>query len=202
MMRTFGRDFYIPKDYTEKVTRKGVEAEVFLIDHGTGRKPCAMGFGGKRAKADFYNSYMSVESRALHVKTYLDNLEERAAAKKTRAAEKKAFEHTLKVGDILYTSWGYDQTNIDYYQVTAVVGKKSVKIRQIHSGLDHHDGCSQNYVIPLKDSFFEDCGEYDHRGDEMLKRVGEYNSIRIESYCSATPWGGKPNRETDAYSGH
>ena len=38
--------------------------------------------------------------------------------------------HDLKVGDILYSSWGYDQTNIDFYQVTAV-GVHSVKIREI-----------------------------------------------------------------------
>jgi hypothetical protein len=195
------RSFFIPKDYTEKVTRDGIDAEVYLIDH-EGRKPIAMGFGGKRSKPDFHFIFTSTDSRTLHVDRYFENLESRKAEKAKRQAEKTAFEHTLKEGDILYTSWGYDQTNIDYYQVTKLVGKKSVKIRRVHSGLDHHDGCQSNYVIPLKDDFFEDGGQWDNRGKEMLKRVGEGNSIRIESYCSATPWSGKPNRETDAYSGH
>lgn len=199
-MRTFGREFYTPKEYTEKVTRDGIEAEVFLMEQRD--KFLAMGFGGKRSKPDFYFSFRAEESRTRHVDKYFDNLAARKEATETRKAEKKAFEHTLKVGDILYTSWGYDQTNIDYYQVTEVVGKKSVKIRQIHAGFDHHDGGCSDYVVPLKDEFFEDCDQYDRRGKEMLKRVGEYNSIRIESFCSATPWGGKPNRKTDAWSGH
>ena len=28
----------------------------------------------------------------------------------------------LKVGDVLRSSWGYDQTNVDYYEVVELVG--------------------------------------------------------------------------------
>ena len=30
----------------------------------------------------------------------------------------------INAGDILYSSWGYDQTNIDYYQVTKRSGRR------------------------------------------------------------------------------
>jgi len=31
--------------------------------------------------------------------------------------------HGVKVGDIFYTSWGYEQTNIDFFEVVAVTAK-------------------------------------------------------------------------------
>ena len=31
----------------------------------------------------------------------------------------------IKVGDIFYRSWGYEQTNIDYYIVTKKIGKST-----------------------------------------------------------------------------
>lgn len=43
--------------------------------------------------------------------------------------------HPFKVGDALYASWGYDQTNIDFFEVVGI-GAKSVKVRAI----------GQNYV--------------------------------------------------------
>jgi hypothetical protein len=39
--------------------------------------------------------------------------------------------HSLVVGDVLVNSWGYEQTNVDYYQVTALVGKATVELRII-----------------------------------------------------------------------
>jgi hypothetical protein len=46
----------------------------------------------------------------------------------TNLMNKELFE--LTVGTILYVSWGYDQTNIDFYQIIRVL-KKSVEIRPI-----------------------------------------------------------------------
>ena len=43
-----------------------------------------------------------------------------AKAKAKRAEEKAANQSKFKPGLILCNSWGYDQTNIDYYQVTKV----------------------------------------------------------------------------------
>lgn len=37
----------------------------------------------------------------------------------------------IKVGDIFYTSWGYEQTNIDFFQVVALKGKTQVVIREV-----------------------------------------------------------------------
>ena len=34
----------------------------------------------------------------------------------------------IKEGDIFYASWGYEQTNIDFYRVVKKVGKASVML--------------------------------------------------------------------------
>ena len=40
--------------------------------------------------------------------------------------------HDIKVGAIFYNSWGYDQTNIDFYQVVSVTAK-TVTIREVRA---------------------------------------------------------------------
>ena len=41
-------------------------------------------------------------------------------------------EFGVKVGDLFVASWGYDQTNNDYFQVIALCGKSSVRVREVH----------------------------------------------------------------------
>lgn len=40
-------------------------------------------------------------------------------------------EHSLRVGDILVMSWGYDQTNLNFFQVVKVCGKSSVRVVEV-----------------------------------------------------------------------
>lgn len=37
----------------------------------------------------------------------------------------------VRVGDIYYASWGYEQTNVNFYEVVALKGKKTAVIREI-----------------------------------------------------------------------
>lgn len=40
--------------------------------------------------------------------------------------------HNVKVGDLFYTSWGYEQTNINFFQIIALKGKSSALVREVH----------------------------------------------------------------------
>lgn len=53
-----------------------------------------------------------------------------AKAEKAPKAEKKN-KFGVKVGDIFYTSWGYEQTQTDFFQVVALAGETSVRVRQV-----------------------------------------------------------------------
>lgn len=37
----------------------------------------------------------------------------------------------VKVGDVFESSWGYEQTNVDFFQVVALVGESSVRVREV-----------------------------------------------------------------------
>ena len=105
---------------------------------------------------------------------------------------------TAKIGDILVSSWGYEQTNIDYYQVVAVSGSTAT-IRKI--GKQHVSSQGGQYVdavIPSVDTFV---------GPPMKKRVqktsyGGAYKIKISDYQTAFPWDGQPDRQTSAGYGH
>lgn len=86
------------------------------------------------------------------------NYREIKEARKKAIAEAKAnMKNPFKVGQIFYDSWGYEQTNIDFYQVIEVK-PKSVVIREI-KGDRKYDASFQSMsgkVFPLKDQFADD----------------------------------------------
>lgn len=58
----------------------------------------------------------------------------------------------VHVGDLYYTRWGYDQTNIDFYQIVALRGKHTAVIRKI--GADYLGGYQVvGMVRPRRDVF-------------------------------------------------
>lgn len=48
-----------------------------------------------------------------------------------KAASVKANRYGVKVGDIFSASWGWEQTNADFFQVIALVGELSVRVREV-----------------------------------------------------------------------
>lgn len=106
--------------------------------------------------------------------------------------------HSLKTGDILYTSWGYDQTNIDFYQVAQICGKKKVLIVKLGKSVVENNTYTDK-VVP---------NEAHIASELMPKMVGTYkwgeneNYIRINEVSTATKWDGKPLSETACGWGH
>jgi hypothetical protein len=101
---------------------------------------------------------------------------------------KLTMERKLKVGDILESSWGYDQTNIDFYQVIALVGKASVKLQKMACNSTPEIGFMTAEKTPTRPV-----------GDPFTKREGQFPDtgrpyIRISNYAYAFPWDGKPAR--------
>ena len=109
---------------------------------------------------------------------------------------------TPKVGDILYSSWGYDQTNIDFYAVRKV-SDSSVWIQKIQSKVVAITGWAHQDVMPVDSSQYE-VRDYE-AGPEVyitktypIKRKKIQPStfsgygVSINSYASAFLWDGKP----------
>lgn len=65
-------------------------------------------------------------------------------------------EHNIKVGDIFYNSWGYEQTNIDYYQVVSTT-KKTITLRKIKGISNDYDSYHMTGTkTAVKDAFCSD----------------------------------------------
>lgn len=92
----------------------------------------AMGFRGSAAAAEFHYAFKTAEHLEAYVAEFFESVKRAAAYKAEKRATKKAWANPAKVGDILYSSWGYDQTNVEFYAVTKVSGKR-VWVREIAS---------------------------------------------------------------------
>lgn len=77
-----------------------------------------------------------------------------------------------QIGDIYRCSWGYDQTNVDYYQVTRVTDK-SVWIREVCQSRDY-DGFMRGHASPALNEFQKDSVETVHR----WKADSKYITVR------------------------
>lgn len=64
------------------------------------------------------------------------------AAPAVKASKKKENKFGVKVGDLFYASWGYDQTNVDFFQVIALVGASSVRVREVYPKMTNESAVS------------------------------------------------------------
>lgn len=126
--------------------------------------------------------YRSAEHRAAAIEQIKEGRAAYTAATLRRRQERSKL-HTLKVGDVLYTSWGYDQTNVEFYEIINVRGHavdlRELKQERTESSIGMQGECRARP------------GQY--RGQLIRsKRPTGNNSIRIDSCSTATPWHGRP----------
>jgi|TARA_E500000318_G_C3448181_1_gene167752 hypothetical protein len=189
------RDFYIPKGST-KIEDSNTDAVAYINDYGDGTKYTAMVFAGKRSKYDKYYGFRTAEQRDNYVQEYFKKIafqyESKKAWAKKQKAEAENNQKNYKVGDILVSCWGYDQTNVDYYQI--VDRTKCMAILQPIGSeyVDTHCSGSYHSSMPKKDYFI---------GAPMKKKVGPYG-VSISSFQNASLWDGHAKYETDSQCGH
>lgn len=100
-----------------------------------------------------------VSKKIAGFKADIKSKEDAKSAKKAARADMK---HGFEVGQIFYDSWGYDQTNVDWYKIIEVK-EKSVVIQEIGcnrvEGSGYHDSWME---VPNPDQVF---------GEKMLKII-------------------------------
>lgn len=181
----------LPEEKTALVSEHDVVGYFYTSRKGD---PALMVFTGKGNKPDIHSAYFTEQQREDAWKNICSNVQRNEERKAQRKVERKA-PHTLEVGNILYTSWGYDQTNIDFYQVTEVVGKNTVKVREIVKGREESDHFTYENVSGSK-------GQFKEGSKELTKRVNSSNGINISSFEYATLWDGRPKSQTALGYGH
>lgn len=166
-----------------KVAMKSGGATFYLFEDKSG-KPCVRFYKGKSTKAKTF-SFRSPDFRGKYIENIITNINasEKEAAKR-RAERNKP--HNLEKGLILYTSWGYDQTNVEYYEVISVPSKCFVELQQIGAPLARgEEGFMSGKSVPNPENKI---GKPFRRKVDMS---GSRPSVRIDSVATAWIWDGK-----------
>ena len=116
-----------------------------------------------------------------------------------------------KVGDILYSSWGYDQTNIEFFKVVKV-SEFSVWIQEIGKKVVEVTGWAHQNVVPVDSPEYQ-VRNWDKEKDDwdnvntfitkthpiQRKKIQDYGDgygVSLNSFSSAWIWDGKPKGQS------
>lgn len=144
-------------------------------------------FFGKacRVHKNLHLAFGSHELRAAHIEETRARIFAHDQRKKAEALARKA-PHGIEVGQIMVSSWGYDQTNVDFYEVIAVRGAV-IDLQPIKSE-KHYTGDMTGKATPKR-------GE--PAGDVLKSKRPRRGYVRLTSYSSAGLWDGRPMSFTE-----
>jgi hypothetical protein len=109
-----------------------------------------------------------------------------------------------KVGDILYSSWGYDQTNIEFFKVVKT-SEFSVWIQKVNSKVVEVTGWAHQDVVPTDSSTYEvknwdapgyTTNLYPVRRYKIQQSTYSGYGVSLSSYAAAFLWDGKPKGQS------
>ncbi len=140
---------FIPEN-AQEVTRAGLPAIVYTFTSKQGQ-PAAIAYIGEQSKNTWHYRFMSPKQREQKIDEFFNGIAQREEFKHARKSERVSFNHGYKIGDILYSSWGYDQTNIEFYQVIDTT-QKTVTFREIAQDTKA-TGFMCADCMPVKNSF-------------------------------------------------
>lgn len=128
----------------------------------------------------------------------------KAENKPEKKVKAKEFDFNVKVGDLFCSSWGYEQTNVTFFQVVELVGKKSIRVREVVPEMaSESPTCGMaadrsyklaNELLPARShsTFIKD----QEKGD--LKRLKSYHQdsrnnpqFDVSSFCNAYKYNGE-----------
>ncbi len=94
--------------------------------------------------------------------------------------------HTIKVNQILSSTWGSDQTNANFYQVTKVT-KTMVYLQEL--AVDSFSDGDQTMTSTAVPNMNKPIGDVFRR---LVNDIGLGEFVMINSYQSAKVWSGEP----------
>lgn len=166
-LETKKRQRFIPAGYTEfKTSILDAYPELFTcyVDVHTNS---AMFYTRKQTKHTWYVKFNSWDRLKEKVKESVSVLTRWEDAKEEIKQSKKEEVKAVEVGQIFSCSWGYDQTNVDFYQVTE---KKGLTFTIQEIGCERSDSGGSdmsNYLTAVKDSFLKDSKPIKKRSMKM-----------------------------------
>lgn len=185
---------YLPPEAREvtPVTPEGTDLVIYRFTNSRG-KPSALVYQGRATKPLYWYFFASEEQRERRVQETIQTRREALQRKQQELQQKREWKHPAKVGDILYTVWGYDQTNVNFFQVVAV-GDKTIAVRPIKQKIVESHGNSDR-VKP----------DVNHFDGPPVKKVPQMSGtgyrVRFD-HGIGNLWHGGPVSQTSPYAGH
>ena len=149
-------------------------------------KACYVKIWAGRQLHPSYFSFRSPESRERYIADRIAAWAYVQDAKAARQAARKAFDaHSVfSVGDILSASWGYDQTQVEFYEVTGLT-RQTITIQEIGQRTVKSTGSMSEMVT----------ANPRYRGGISTHRVTS-ESVKLNSYKFANKWSGHPMHQS------
>ena len=186
----FPREFYIPALARGKTPITIEDLEIHLYETGTGAHGAVV-FAGKAQKPLWNYVYKTEKARDQKIADTIASRRGLRRRKATKVAEKRAFVHDFKVGDIVSTSWGWDQTQVEFFQVVEVRGADLI-VREIAQRNVDGGGQGSDRVVAVPGDFV---------GKPIRVRPQSGGGLKVEHH-DASKWSGTPKYQTASGWGH
>lgn len=147
-------------------------------------RPVALCFSGSKPKASLFMCYATPKVRAEEVQKWLDGVLIEEGEKAAFAAEKAAAVMPFKVGDILDGTWGYEQTNVSFYKVKSVCGRKLTLCKMESVRTPYKTGADSGTALPACET------------PTTITRLARFTRfgwrVKEDGTCDLRAWDGKP----------
>ena len=173
------------------------ESTITVLVNDNDEEPKAIAFNGKASKPIWHYRFRSMEELDNYVNKSIENAKGREQSKADRKAQRRlTSEHDIKVGDIFYTSWGYDQTNTEFYEVVNVRGSR-IDLKEIGYTVDYEKASyGREDITPVPHKFVNDeVYTVSARADGTVTDLDGKDFLNLYKYTggshevTATGWG-------------
>ncbi|WP_426197178.1 hypothetical protein [Massilia sp. DWR3-1-1] len=169
-------------------TREFPNAAVVAYCFQSGNGPAFLAYKGRQSKPAQRMACGSVERRDEQLAEYV----KRETARESAKRERHQAAHGLEVGDILFSTWGYEQTNVTFYQLTRVVSGRSATVRQIEADtIENKPGSMTGTTTPRP-------GEFAAGSKDETRRATGWQTLGAgkSSHGGLDKWDGRPRNVT------
>lgn len=188
-MKTMTREFYIAKDSKKVISDKlPEESAVCYISESVNGRTNVQFFIGRQSKPDKYLAFKSMESASEAIQAFFDRIvifneykeQQKQKQKAARQAAKDNFQGVP--GSVFVASWGYEQTNVNAYQMVHRVNAQTIEVVEIGFESIPREGLSPmaENVRPVPVS-----AEVVVTKPKLLARITTENRIQVAEQGSA-----------------
>lgn len=158
-------------------TREFPAAAVVAYCYESKRGPALLAYKGRQSKPARFLAFGSTEARDRSLASFVEYEE----GIETRKRERQQAGHGLAVGDIVYSVWGYEQTNVTFYEVVRVPSGRSATVRELEADrIESAPGSMTGKSTPKP-------GQYVQGTKEKTRRATGWHALGELSKWDGTP---------------